>query len=708
MNDPDRKTPPPAPDRPTSRPRRRAGDLPARAQPTIPEPAPIPTQALSLDDIEDIGSLLDDAEEGIGAIVERETDRPVLRSGRPPDEPAQKLPTIGHFGPYAIVGRLAIGGMAEILLAREESGAGGRYLVVKRILAEFERDAAFTEMFLDEARVMMRLKHPNVTHVYKFGQQDGTHFIAMEYVAGASLGKLIRKARSTGGVPVHVACKIIAQVAEALDHAHAAKNEDGSPLKIVHRDVTPDNIMISYDGAVKLLDFGIAKAATRAHQTQAGVVKGKFAYMAPEQCRAKNLDHRVDIFAMGVCLYEAITGRPLYRRETEFETMEAIVRGAVPKLADRVKNPPEELEEIIAKCLAKKPEDRYASASDLQEALGGFIGRRGKVVTARKIKELMEKLFAADMRRGPTVDTTPFGSSFHMGSDAAKMLNFSTGEGAPLPDLPMPDIPLITDPFDMGVQQGAAAAEPTDARPGLPGTLSERAGNALYQPDPTGPVGHHPLAADKRPAPTAPGRAIRPPAESSGGGALKYAAVGLVGLAIAGGLVYGAMNLLTPEQSTVEAPDTVAPTLNGSLSIDSVPSGATLWVDDVERGTTPTVVSDLTTGSHRIRLQLEGHEEHTGSVEIRASEVLEVSQQLTNLAPQEHGPVEMGTVTITSTPTATVYLNGASLGTTPLRNVSLPAGVVALEFETSDGERVRRGVLVTADDTTSTHVELTQ
>ncbi|MCB9597993.1 MAG: protein kinase [Sandaracinaceae bacterium] len=702
MNDPERKS---QPERPTLRPRVReeTADLPARV-PEEEEDA-LPTQALSLEDIEDIGSLLDDAEAGIEKIVSFENQQQPVMSGRPPDEPTRRLPTIGTFGPYAIVGRLALGGMAEILLAREESeGAGGRYLVIKRILAEYEKDQSFVEMFLDEARVMMRLAHPNVTHVYRFGKQDGNHFIAMEYVAGASFGKLIRKARKSGGVPVHIACKIIGLVAEALDHAHNAKNEDGSELGIVHRDVTPDNIMVSYDGNVKLLDFGIAKAATRSHKTQAGVVKGKFAYMAPEQCRAKDLDHRVDVFALGVCLYEAVTGRPLYRRETEFETMEAIVRGPVPKLADRVKNPPPELEAIIQRCLAKKPEDRFQSAGELQESLAEFMAARGKVVTARKIRELMNKLFAEEMRRGPTVDTTPFGSSFHMGSDVASMLQFSTGDGDALPDLPVPDVPLIEDPFNFD----PPAPEPADARPGAPGSLVERAGASLYQPDPVGPTLAHPLAKDRRPAPTAPGRAIRPPApESSGGGVAKYIVLAVVGLIVLGGAAFAAMTFLGPTETVVDDTDPVVTVHTGTLSIDSTPSGAALSVDGVERGVTPAVVPDLGTGTHRVHLELEGFEPHDGQVEIRADQTLDVSQPLTALAPQEEGPVETGTLNLTSTPSNVhVYLNGNDLGATPLRNVRVPAGLIALELDGPNGERVRRGVMIPANDSTSTHVDL--
>ncbi|MCZ7678996.1 MAG: protein kinase [Sandaracinaceae bacterium] len=179
---------------PTLRPARK-GDR--AAEPEVPGAPKLPDV-----EIEDLAGLLEEAEQDIDAVTTFDRQEPAAELGRPPEEPPRHLPTIGKFGPYDIVGRLAIGGMAEILLAREDAeGAGSRYLVVKRILPEYEREPAFVEMFLDEARVMMRLKHPNVCHVYKFGQQDGTHFIAMEWVHGASLGKLIRRARKTGGVP---------------------------------------------------------------------------------------------------------------------------------------------------------------------------------------------------------------------------------------------------------------------------------------------------------------------------------------------------------------------------------------------------------------------------------------------------------------------------------------------------------------------------
>jgi serine/threonine-protein kinase len=616
-----------------------------------------------------------------------------MHDSLPPDEPPRHLPTIGHFGPYDIVGRLALGGMAEILLAREEAqGAGSRYLVVKRILPEYERDQSFVDMFLDEARVMMRLKHPNVCHVYKFGQQDGTHFIAMEWVNGASLGKLIRRARKAGGLPVAVACKIIASIAEALDHAHQARDDHDRPLGIVHRDVTPDNLMISYDGSVKLLDFGIAKADARAHKTQAGVVKGKFAYMAPEQCRAKELDHRVDIFALGVCLFEALTGRPLYRRDTEFETMEAIVRGPIPKLADRMPDPPPELERIIAKCLAKKPDDRFASAAALQDALDRFLASRGEVVNARRLKELMTKLFREEMKRGPTVDTTPFGSSYHLGTSDGPALTGTTG----LESLPVPELDLAPIPPTPPALEGNAV--PPYSAIGMAG------GGGV--PDDYRPGAGAPRPADNRPAPTAPPRVVRAPsAPEPSGGALKWVLIGLGAVALVAGGAYVALTQLMPADEGPVVPGP-APVLTGTLIVDSEPSGATLFVDDQEIGPTPATVPRLATGSHRVRLVLEGHTEHQGDVELRAGQTRRVVQTLTPLTPD--GPAQLGRLSLTSRPRAEVYLGNRHLGSTPLSNLEVPAGVLALELVTPDGERHRRGVMVRAEDTTSTHLDLTR
>ncbi|MCZ7681312.1 MAG: serine/threonine protein kinase [Sandaracinaceae bacterium] len=307
---------------------------------------------------------------------------------------AQKLPAICTYGRYEVLGRIAFGGMAEIFLGRETTAVGAsRYLVIKRILPHVADDDQFVQMFLDEARLAIQLNHPNICHIYEFGELESSYFIAMEWVNGVPLGKLIRKARLLGGIPPELGVRIIAQISEALHYAHRAKDALGRPLGIVHRDVSPHNVMVAYDGQVKLLDFGIAKASSHASKTEAGVVKGKFSYMAPEQCLGKPIDARADVFALGICLYEVLTGQALYHKENEYETMRAVIHDDAPSIRETRTDLPEALDGIVQRALKKKAEDRFQTAGELQMALERWLADAKKVVNAASIGELMEELY---------------------------------------------------------------------------------------------------------------------------------------------------------------------------------------------------------------------------------------------------------------------------------------------------------------------------
>jgi serine/threonine-protein kinase len=322
------------------------------------------------------------------------------------------LPAICDYGRFELLGRLAFGGMAEIFLAREPSTVGAaRLIAIKRILPRVADDPQFVRMFLDEARLAVQLQHPSICHLYEFGELEGTYFIAMEWIHGAQLGKIIRAARAHGGIAPELAARVISQIAEALHYAHRLRDSSGAPLGIVHRDVSPHNIMVSYDGHVKLLDFGIAKATSQEVKTEAGVVKGKFAYMAPEQCLGRPIDARADVFALGICLYEILAGETLYVRATDYETMHAVLEDSVPSAASVRKQLPPELDAIVAKALAKDPEERFKSAGAMQTALDDWQAKRGVTVNARSLAVLMAKLFADQIRAGPLVDSTPFGNS---------------------------------------------------------------------------------------------------------------------------------------------------------------------------------------------------------------------------------------------------------------------------------------------------------
>jgi tRNA A-37 threonylcarbamoyl transferase component Bud32 len=304
-----------------------------------------------------------------------------------------------RFGKYELLSRIAAGGMAEIFLARAASIKGfEKYLVIKRILPHKTRDQNFVTMFLDEARVAATLDHPNIVQIYDVGAIDGEYFIAMEYLIGEDLLELVR-AGIKGGFgkpPLEVVLTVLGGALAGLHYAHDRRNFDGQPLNIVHRDVTPGNIVITYDGAVKLVDFGIAKAATRDvnQDTRSGALKGKIQYMSPEQCKGENLDRRADLFAVGIILYELTTGKRLYHEKSDFETLKKIVEGPVPDPALVVPDYPPALREVVMKALAKSPDARYATARELQLDLDAFA-RGERLVTGQvALSQYCEKVFA--------------------------------------------------------------------------------------------------------------------------------------------------------------------------------------------------------------------------------------------------------------------------------------------------------------------------
>jgi len=269
---------------------------------------------------------------------------------------------------------LAAGGMARIYIGRATGiGSFERHVVLKLITPERANDQIAVQMFLDEARLAASLNHQNVAQVFEVGEDAGIHYLAMEYVHGQDLRALLAKAGSQGTrIPLELALTTVAGAAAGLHHAHERRAPDGSALGIVHRDVSPSNIMVGYDGAVKLLDFGIAKAASRSVETQSGIIKGKFAYMAPEQCRGREVDRRSDVFSLGIILYEISTQHRCFRADSDFDTMHRIVTGDVVRPTRIVPSYPPALEAIVMKALAIDANQRYQSAGHLLEAIEAF------------------------------------------------------------------------------------------------------------------------------------------------------------------------------------------------------------------------------------------------------------------------------------------------------------------------------------------------
>ncbi|MBK9070267.1 MAG: protein kinase [Myxococcales bacterium] len=290
---------------------------------------------------------------------------------------------------------LATGGMAQLYLARIAGiGAFERYVVVKVIVPGRAADAMAIKMFLDEARLAASLHHNNIAQVIEVGAENNLHYFVMEYVHGQDLRAILARCGETGRrIPLELGLFIVAAAAAGLQHAHDRKGPDGMPLKIVHRDVSPSNVMIDYDGAVKMVDFGIAKASERSAETQAGTIKGKFAYMSPEQCRGLELDRRSDIFALGIILYETTTQQRAFRADSDFETMQRIVHGRYRKPTSLYPDFPLGLQAIIERALAVDPKARYQHAGELAEAIEQFAVGERLALSSRSMSRFMKELF---------------------------------------------------------------------------------------------------------------------------------------------------------------------------------------------------------------------------------------------------------------------------------------------------------------------------
>jgi serine/threonine-protein kinase len=313
-----------------------------------------------------------------------------------------------RLGRYELRRMLAVGGMAELHLARATGIEGFQKLVVlKRILPHLAADPEFIKLFLAEARLAATLHHPNVVEVFDIGSHEGSYFFTMEYVRGQDLGTVISAARKRGeGLLLENALAIVIGMAEGLHHAHEMRDPSGKPLGIVHRDVSPSNVLITYAGGVKVCDFGIAKAVAAQMRTADGSTKGKASYMSPEQCRSEALDRRSDVFSIGIMLYELTTGKRLFRGANELEAMKQICERDVPRPTSTDADYPLALEEIVMKALERDPDKRFASAQELQLALESFARDEKLLISSALLAKWMQELFP-DAATAERDDATP-------------------------------------------------------------------------------------------------------------------------------------------------------------------------------------------------------------------------------------------------------------------------------------------------------------
>jgi serine/threonine-protein kinase len=409
---------------------------------------------------------------------------------------------------YRPLFKLDSGGMAEVYVAEAESMAGFKKKVaIKRILPGLLKDDRFVRMFLDEARLSLHLSHANIVSVFDIGKSSSTYFIVMEYVEGPNLKHVLQHlAKRRATLPVHQAMWVIGEVLKGLDYAHNLRDpETGRSLGIVHRDISPPNILFSWNGEVKLTDFGLAKASTQLESTDPGVVKGKFSYLSPEAAQGHEVDARSDIFAVGILAYEMLTGERLFLGETDYQTVELVRAAHVPSISQKNPDVPQELERIIRRALAKDLDTRYQTAGDFADELLGFLFSRSLKVSARALAETFEELRRA---QPSTTSSPPGGSSLILQLIDEEFLNFQSlgddgeahdtgsepldtlmGAAAPAYD---PAAPLSLEDFGAG-SSAALVDEPDPVR-----SSGER---APARAEPPTPAGRGPRAPSRMPSP---------------------------------------------------------------------------------------------------------------------------------------------------------------------------------------------------------------
>ncbi|HEV8581692.1 MAG TPA: TonB family protein [Thermoanaerobaculia bacterium] len=363
------------------------------------------------------------------------------------DEPGEQAGE--SFGQYTLLDRIAVGGMAEVWKARMRGVEGFQKTVaIKRILPHMTDNAEFVGMFIDEAKLAAQLTHPNIVHIYDLGKIGRDYYIAMEYVEGKDLRSLLNAGRRKGlPLPLELGLLIAARLASALDYAHRKRDFEDREMGLVHRDVSPQNVLLTYDGDVKLCDFGIAKAVSKVGQTQMGALKGKLQYMSPEQAWGRAVDSRSDLFSLGAVLFEMVTGERLFPGDSEISVLEAVRQGKTrsPRQVDPAV--PREVDEIVVKALAVDPQDRFQSADEMKRRLGAAIASLAPSVGPTDLAAYLQRVFEPGDTEPIQAETAPAPVS------ASRAAPPPPAPVAPLPAEPAEPVEAVAPLVDVAVEE---------------------------------------------------------------------------------------------------------------------------------------------------------------------------------------------------------------------------------------------------------------
>jgi len=597
-----------------------------------------------------------------------------------------------QLGRYQLLALLATGGMAEIYLARQTGIKGfERLVVIKRILPHLARTERFVEMFFDEARIAAQLNHPNIVQIYDLGQEEDEFFISMEYLEGESLGYLVREARrGQRYVPAHLSAGIVAQVCDGLDYAHKFLDEVGRPMKIVHRDVSPHNIIVLFSGGVKLVDFGIAKAASKMHQTRVGTMKGKLTYMSPEQCLGEDVDARSDVFSMGIVFWELLTRRRLFKRQNEAVMIQAVLNAPIPLVRDIRPDISIDLEAIVYRSLQRDRTERFQTAGEMGAAIRECLRHQGAAAGIAEIAEFSGQVFAerARTKRRLLEDIKASGSK----KMSLQVLKPETDESLPSSSRTGEEISGADAELERPTQKHKRPIKGRDKPGGSPGWQNAlKIGLPIFivvcivalwwisgkRPQDINPPPNHPLHTPQ--ALEKPDKDAQVPLTDPDG---KGDEAG------------------DPE---IAGPSGVNPTL---LSVASIPAGCQVEIDGVDvPGLTPlSEVAVEPTIKHLISVRCKKYKQDVKYVAGRPGEKVAVEFKLKKIARPKP---TMGTLRLNTVPWSEVYLGKRKLGMTPLLGVKLPVGKHTLKATNkSRGLEKKIKITIRPGKTTTLRVKL--
>jgi serine/threonine protein kinase len=625
-----------------------------------------------------------------------------------------------QFGKFLLLKRLALGGMAEIWLAKQLGVQGfEKLVVVKKILDQFASEREFVQMFLDEARLAATLNHPNVVQIYDLGQEGASFYIAMEFIAGHDLLAVLRKCKhAQSALPPAIAARLVAGACEGLHYAHTSKDHQGNPLNLVHRDVSPSNILVTYEGGVKVVDFGIAKAETASTKTEAGKVKGKFSYMSPEQIRSEPLDARSDVFALGIVLYEILVGRRLFKRDNELAIMQDILEGEVRPPSQLRADIPAVLDEIVLKALQKDRRKRFASAQEMQLALERYLSTTPEPPTSVNVAIFMKELFAEEhvaykalLRELPTARPEQLVHIIEQGhrTGNSQVSGFTDPKARSTED-PASEVEAVRRPSRgrKGLLAGAAIAAVA-----LVGLLTF----VLRPSEPPAPVEGELVVETDPPGATVVVDGLRMKVKTPGTLRMLALDKDLQLRFEKEGHEPMEKVVRLSRQAPTKTISLVLPQAQarpGAIEIVTEPPGASVVLDGKpQTGATPLTLSEVPSGmEHLVRVSLAGHQEEAANVKVEAGVTASVKLTLKSLTPPEPEPPaapEPVTVTkkggkrggataeveISSTPAADILHAGKKLGRTPA-TVKLPVGKVALTLVNGELD-LRQTVSVNVD-----------